>query len=275
MMSGATVPVWALGYAFAAVTAAAWWLTGRERGGLAVTAATLTAQAGLHCLFAAGQLVRAATSRAGTPSGSGGPGRLGGLSGGTGALGGRGSAGRPNGPDLLGGWGAPGGAGGSGVLGGPGGGVGGPGAPGSGHVAHVMGRMPAVPALHGRPAVPVMPAVREMHAMHTMPAMPAMPAMHEMHTWTLGMLAAHVVAALVCALWLWRGEAAVWRLGRALAALVTGPLSRARAVGGAAPLRTPRAGRAPAPAVLSPPSAVVLRYALVRRGPPYVLIPYG
>jgi hypothetical protein len=117
-----------------------------------------------------------------------------------------------------------------------------------------------------------MPAVREMHAMHTMPAMPAM---HEMHTWTLGMLAAHVVAALVCALWLWRGEAAVWRLGRALAALVTGPLSRARAVGGAAPLRTPRAGRAPAPAVLSPPSAVVLRYALVRRGPPYVLIPYG
>lgn len=108
--------------------------------------------------------------------------------------------------------------------------------------------------------------------MGQMPPMPGMHAMPTMHAWTLGMLVAHIAAVLVCALWLWRGEAAAWRIGRALAALVTGPLSRARVVDAAAPPRTPPGGGPPAPAVVLPPSAVVLRYALVRRGPPHVLL---
>ncbi|MFJ9536949.1 hypothetical protein ACIRPX_06820 [Streptomyces sp. NPDC101225] len=47
-----------------------------------------------------------------------------------------------------------------------------------------------------------------------------------MHGGSAGMFLAHVLAAVVCGLWLWRGEAAAHRIGRALAAVVFAPLRR-------------------------------------------------
>lgn len=82
---------------------------------------------------------------------------------------------------------------------------------------------------------------------------------------TLGMLAAHLGAALVCALWLRRGEAAAFRLARQLRTLLAGMFQI-----GAAPPAVPCPpwagqhrdnGAVPAP-------RTVPQYAVSRRGPP-------
>ncbi|MFD9306850.1 hypothetical protein ACFWCB_29995 [Streptomyces sp. NPDC060048] len=90
---------------------------------------------------------------------------------------------------------------------------------------------------------------------------------------SLGMIAAHVLAGLFCALWLARGEAAAFRLAAALAAgaLLAGrPLSRVLAL-----LWTRAAPAAPAP--VTPPAAherprtlrgAVHAHTAERRGPP-------
>ncbi|MFJ8665703.1 hypothetical protein [Streptomyces sp. NPDC093600] len=85
------------------------------------------------------------------------------------------------------------------------------------------------------------------------------------HT-SVGMLAAHVLAAVVCGLWLARGEAALFALGRAVGALAFTPLRLLLAV---AHLPSPQ----PAPLVRTRPRprglcGVVLAHALSRRGPP-------
>ncbi|MBQ0985437.1 hypothetical protein KBZ10_13110 [Streptomyces sp. F63] len=92
------------------------------------------------------------------------------------------------------------------------------------------------------------------------------------HGNSAGMLLAHLLAAVVCGLWLWRGEAAAHRLGRALAALLAAPLRRLRDVlfspadardAARRPCRSAAAGwERPQPAPVS------LRHAVVRRGPP-------
>ncbi|MEU6313944.1 hypothetical protein [Streptomyces sp. NPDC047014] len=92
------------------------------------------------------------------------------------------------------------------------------------------------------------------------------------HGGGLGMVAAHVLAALLCALWLARGEAAVFRLARALGAATVHaarPLARALALAGA---RTAAVPPRPAP---RPPyrrprrlRGAVHAHAVVRRGPP-------
>lgn len=51
LMSGQTVPVWAVAFAFTATTAGAWWLTGRERGAFVVTGSAMAAQCVLHTVF--------------------------------------------------------------------------------------------------------------------------------------------------------------------------------------------------------------------------------
>jgi hypothetical protein len=87
--------------------------------------------------------------------------------------------------------------------------------------------------------------------------------------WSVGMALAHTLAALVCGLWLWRGEAAVFRVGRALAAFVFAPLRRARrahAFAGTRPAPVRRGVAAGRP--LPPPHRVLLRHAVSRRGPP-------
>ncbi|MFE0605786.1 hypothetical protein ACFW2T_21510 [Streptomyces sp. NPDC058892] len=87
-----------------------------------------------------------------------------------------------------------------------------------------------------------------------------------------GMIAAHVLAGLLCAAWLARGEAAVFRLARVLGAaalLAARPLARAldlvRARGAALP--APPVPRAPHPRPRRLRGAVHA-HAVVRRGPP-------
>lgn len=101
------------------------------------------------------------------------------------------------------------------------------------------------------------------HAMHTLPMSGASSA----HGWTTGMVLAHTLAALVCGLWLWRGEAAAFRLGRALAAFVFAPLRRARLT-----LARTAPGLPPGRIVTAPRTQRLRRSPLLhivsRRGPP-------
>ncbi|MGW0333701.1 hypothetical protein ACWD0J_17820 [Streptomyces sp. NPDC003011] len=86
------------------------------------------------------------------------------------------------------------------------------------------------------------------------------------HSSTL-MIAAHTLAALVCGLWLWRGESAAFRLGRSLAAAMFVPLRLAlRITGSAPPPQLPEA-----PVIADPASrlhAALLQHVVSRRGPP-------
>lgn len=86
-----------------------------------------------------------------------------------------------------------------------------------------------------------------------------------------GMTLAHVVAAVISAWWLRRGERTAWALTRRLAAQVGRPVRDLLAVLLAAaepvapPVRTPMR-RAPVPIG---PTGRVLRHEVVRRGPPH------
>ncbi|WP_215449673.1 hypothetical protein [Streptomyces sp. ATCC 21386] len=90
------------------------------------------------------------------------------------------------------------------------------------------------------------------------------------HQGALAMLLAHLLAAVVCGVWLWRGEAAAYRLGRALAIALFAPLQRVHRLLGRQVLdRRPHAARtAPDTAPTAPNASTVLRHAVVRRGPP-------
>ncbi|WP_431040935.1 hypothetical protein ACQUSR_02920 [Streptomyces sp. P1-3] len=81
------------------------------------------------------------------------------------------------------------------------------------------------------------------------------------------MLTLHLLAALLCALWLWRGEAAFFQLLRCVRALAFAPLSLAMAA-----IRrwaTPPAVRPPARYTGGGrPRSVLLGHVLSRRGPP-------
>ncbi|MFR9796396.1 hypothetical protein ACL02U_10900 [Streptomyces sp. MS06] len=90
------------------------------------------------------------------------------------------------------------------------------------------------------------------------------------HDGSGGMLLAHVLAAVVCGLWLWRGEAAAHRLGRTLAAVLFAPLRRILRA-----LLAPRGGTGAPPRRVTRqdgkrrrPAASALRHVVVRRGPP-------
>ncbi|MFE9255242.1 hypothetical protein [Streptomyces sp. NPDC006879] len=90
------------------------------------------------------------------------------------------------------------------------------------------------------------------------------------HGNSTGMLLAHLLAAVVCGLWLWRGEVAVHRTVRALAALLFAPLCRVwRVVLRTSPGQEPRTCRTlVAGRVFPQPISASLRHAVVRRGPP-------
>ena len=185
LMSGAGLPWWAVGYAFAATTAAAWWLTGRERGVGLVTGATVVAQLGLHQLFGLAQRARSSGIFMSTTSMD------------------------------------------------------------AGHThTHPMGPEPVDTLLMGG---------------------------------DVGMFAAHLLAALVCGVWLWRGEEAAFRTARAIA-YRTGrllgtaffePLRRAlRALRVSAAMRSAGPARTPVYVPVRPLRGVLLEYAVARRGPP-------
>ncbi|MFF4185455.1 hypothetical protein ACFYZ9_19885 [Streptomyces sp. NPDC001691] len=137
----------------------------------------------------------------------------------------------------------------------------------------------------------LMPDPPDGHAMQDMQDMPGMASMagdsmtgaadqaHALvtdaaaHTMSGGMLAAHLLAALVCGLWLWRGETAAFRLARAvgaLGALAARPLRRALALvrtcvpAPSRPARRPRPHHRPRPRL----RGAVHSHAVIRRGPP-------
>ncbi|WP_063792628.1 hypothetical protein [Streptomyces atriruber] len=215
VMSGAALPWWALGYAFAATVAAAWWLTERERGAVTVIGATVAAQLCLHELFGLAQRM------AGPPGGGGAAGAARGY------------------PDD-----------------------------GMNHLNHPMPMTVPSPGAgsSGPGSDDAGSSAASMHAA----AMPD----NGMSHWIMsvfghsgfGMFLAHVVAALICALWLWRGEAAVFRTGRALAAAVFVPLRYVLAVVVAAlPPAPPHvAALVPVPRL----RGVLLQHVVSRRGPP-------
>ncbi|MFD7032773.1 hypothetical protein ACFWAR_32595 [Streptomyces sp. NPDC059917] len=125
-------------------------------------------------------------------------------------------------------------------------------------------------ALPGTDAVPGMDAMPGMDAVQGMDAMSGMGAMAGHGGF--GMIAAHVLAALFCAIWLAWGEAAVFRLARALGSLAVvaaSPLRRALALVGAHRPHTP--ARPVRPRTPEPPRALrgaVHAHDAVRRGPP-------
>ena len=84
---------------------------------------------------------------------------------------------------------------------------------------------------------------------------------------------AHALAALVCGLWLWFGEAAAaFRLGRTLAAAVFVPLRLVLRLLGADALPLP-VRRLPArPGAARALRAALLHYVVARRGPPQGLV---
>ncbi|MFF1293906.1 MULTISPECIES: hypothetical protein [unclassified Streptomyces] len=90
------------------------------------------------------------------------------------------------------------------------------------------------------------------------------------HQGSAGMLLAHLLAAVVCGLWLWRGEAAVHRIGRALAAVLFAPLRRiCRVLLRTASTRLVPLRRRPVHGGEHRlPTSALLRHAVIRRGPP-------
>ncbi|KAK1186373.1 hypothetical protein B7755_038575 [Streptomyces sp. NBS 14/10] len=142
LMSGAAVPWWVVGAALPVTCGAAWCLTGRERGPLAVIAATVGAQTALHVAFMLAQ-----DSMAGAGAGAG---------------------------------------------------------------ATPM-RMP-------------MPSGHAHHMAHAHDAMASAPLPGGQGYGALGMWSAHLLAALLCGMWLSGGEQAAFRLVRTLAVGLFVPL---------------------------------------------------
>ncbi|MEU9207736.1 hypothetical protein AB0D27_07215 [Streptomyces sp. NPDC048415] len=188
LMSGDTLPWWAVAYAFAGTVSGAWWLTGRERGAAVVVGATVVAQGSLHPLFAlAHQLAHAPAAVTGVPGAA------------------------------------------------------------SPHTGMVMHHTESMGMPSGSPLASALP-----------------------HLGSAGMVLAHLLAAVLCGLWLWRGEAAAQRIGGAVAAVVFAPLRRVcRVLFRAVPEpEAPSCGPASGSGERRLPTPASLRYAVVRRGPP-------
>ncbi|MEU9155134.1 hypothetical protein AB0D59_32395 [Streptomyces sp. NPDC048417] len=137
----------------------------------------------------------------------------------------------------------------------------------------------AARAVTPAPARAMTMAPMRMHG-HVMPGVAGMAGMAGMrgvvqqhphvHVLTAHATLAHVVAALVAAWWLRRGEAALWSLLRWTAALVPG----LAAWWHDAPRPAPAGGPRLAPArLIRPRPLLALRHAVSRRGPP-ISIPY-
>ncbi|WP_405491394.1 hypothetical protein [Streptomyces sp. NBC_00096] len=232
LMSGTSVPWWTMAAAFAVTSATGWVLAGRERGLLAITSATVAAQIALHSGFSLAQAAAARPSAPGTSS-------LASLTSLTspGALT---SLGRrwaqyllcaP--PALLPQSSSPPDTG--------------------GHTQHVMH------AAHS-----VADGTAPLHSTGPTGPMGSMASMGSMSP--LGMLAGHLLAALVCGLWLAYGERGAFRVLRAVAALLLVPLRLLFRL--PAPAYRPRI-RFPREHRVRTPRRLLLADALTSRGPPH------
>ncbi|MEU6313014.1 hypothetical protein [Streptomyces sp. NPDC047014] len=201
LMSGATVPWWALSAGFAGTSAAAWTLAGRERGTLAVTSAAVLAQAVLHTVFS---LAQSPAPEARPTPGTGSP-----------AL-----------------------------------------AAHAHHGAH---------GPHGAADLASAGSMSSLGSGHDMASAPAdwlPPALMS----PAGMLAVHLLAAVLCGLWLAHGERAAFRVLRAVAARLWTPLGLL--------LRPPAAVEVPPRQRMGrrrrqrAPRRLFLVHAITSRGPP-------
>lgn len=227
MVSGTTLPPWMLILTFLSVMAAAWAVAVRERGRLFVTMTAVATQVALHIAFSLGQ------ATAVTAKGSG---------------------------SLVQQWAS--------VL-----------LCGTSPAMAVSPAMTMSPAdtarvvraaglgnqLHSPPAsMPGMPGATGMPGVagHTMG--PATAAMSHGHS-TFGMVAAHLIVAVLCGIWLAYGERTAFRVGRVIATRLA---ARIRLV-----LWTPRAPHVPRPRprhgrTADRPRSLLLCYAIITRGPP-------
>ncbi|MFB6634016.1 hypothetical protein ACFCWY_29400 [Streptomyces sp. NPDC056362] len=142
---------------------------------------------------------------------------------------------------------------------------------------HTMPGMDGMDGMAGMAGMAGMHAMHGTHAAHAVDGADAMDglvmaAADPMGTTSgAGMLAVHLLAALLCGLWLARGEAAFLALARAALAYAFTPLRLLRALVRVpeAPRRPVRRTRGTAPR----PHTVVLAHALSRRGPPRLSAP--
>ncbi|MEU5208502.1 PE-PGRS family protein [Streptomyces sp. NPDC020742] len=189
VMSDATVPAWMLLSAAVVTAAGAWCCAGRERGPVLVGLLTVGTQAALHTAFSFGQAVA-------------------GTSGGTGTR-----------LSLARQWAAAWMCGAQSMPASEG---------GADRMLRLMHRqMATMPGMAGDPAMPGMPGMpgsahpgggTGMMA-HGSAAAGAMA-----HGSALGMMAAHLLVALLSAGWLWGGERAAFRLVRSVSARLFAPL---------------------------------------------------
>ncbi|MFI9630276.1 hypothetical protein [Streptomyces sp. NPDC052042] len=229
LMSGAPLPWWALGLCLTGVGALAWLVAGRERGQATVIALTVAVQAALHAAFTLAQTAQQ------TATGTGGESAL-----------------AVRWADAL--------------LCGPHSDT--AAAARAYDVAAQAGltdSMP-LPRLEGGSST-IAALGHTAHGAHTTGAHAAQPA-HDMAAMTgtasWGMLAAHVVAALLCGLWLARGERAAFQILRALADRFHLPLFLLDAL-------RPLPSAPPASAAdrsVTRPRPRLLVHTLVTRGPP-------
>ncbi|MFI6152771.1 hypothetical protein ACIBCA_08765 [Kitasatospora sp. NPDC051170] len=135
---------------------------------------------------------------------------------------------------------------------------------------HAMAGMTGMADMAGMPGMTGMSGMR--HGMPSAHGLSGGASGGAAHGMSAGMLTAHVVAALACALLLWRGDAALVRLFElfgALGAVVAGALVLPLLALCLRPFghRPPAAPR-PADRSARPPRSVLLTHAVVRRGPP-------
>ncbi|MER6316025.1 hypothetical protein ABT237_19905 [Streptomyces sp. NPDC001581] len=226
--------------AFAVTGGLAWLAAGRRRGPVGITAAVLSAQGVLHLLFSGSQ---AAGHGAAAPAAAEGHHHHvpAGEAGGAMAAGGPGAAHMASTADMAG-------------------------MPDAAGMADVHGMADAAGIADAARAADV-------HGMADMAGIADMAGMADMAAHGgFGMIAAHLLAGLLCAAWLARGEAAVFRLARALGAAA---LHAARPLARALALVRARAAAVPAPPVFPAPyerprglRGAVHAHAVVRRGPP-------
>lgn len=231
LMSGTFVPWWGMTAAFAGTSATGWILAGRERGLAAVVSATVGVQAALHGGFS---LAQAAAAQPREPVAS---------------------LGRRwaqyllcDAPSVLHPRAAP--------------------VPGAGGtVRHGMTSMTGMAGANG------MHGMHGVHGSHDMTEVPSslaaalpVPSAHAMGSMSpAGMLAGHLLAALICGLWLAHGERGAFRVLRAVAARFLVPLRLVFRL--PAPAHRPRVRR-PRDHRVRTPRRLLLADALTSRGPP-------
>lgn len=232
LMSGTGVPWWAMSAAFLGTAAAAWHLAGRERGPLTIIAATVAVQAALHSGFSLAQSVLHPSLPSGTSFARQWAAYL---------MCGEGSASTLSAHDALK------------VVNDAG-------------LGSLVSQPPPGTALPDA-ASPTHHAMHDMAGMASGAADALMPAGgHDMAGMSpAGMLAAHLLAALLCGMWLAYGEQGAFRILRALAGWVRTPL---RLLFGLAPAPLPPRIRVRRVRRSRTLPRLFLVHAITSRGPP-------